>query len=229
MFPIRDSEPSRATPWITRALVAFCAAVFIYELMLPDAELRGLVRRGGIVPADWGSDTPWPELLWPLLTSMFLHGGLLHALSNLWALWIFGDNVEERLGALRFLAFYVLCGSVSGVLHALAQPESTLPTIGASGAVAGVMGAYFVLFPRSRVVTVFPILCFPLFVELPAFVYLGLWFLIQLASGASALGAQGDSGGIAWWAHVGGFLVGIALLRVLAPRRAPLTPDEPAP
>jgi membrane associated rhomboid family serine protease len=223
VFPFRDSQPIARTPWITRAIVAFTAAVFLYQLSLDERRIHELFLACGIVPARWfdpgGSLDPRavPADAWPLVTSMFLHGSLLHVVSNLWALWIFGDNIEDRLGPLRFLAFYVACGVLAGLVHAVTQPSSTLPTIGASGAIAGVMGAYFVLFPAARVVTIFPILCFPLFVELPAFVYLGLWFLLQLWSGAQSVAS--DAGGIAWWAHVGGFLAGIALLGLLGRRR----------
>jgi membrane associated rhomboid family serine protease len=158
---------------------------------------------------------------------MFLHGGWLHLISNMWALAIFGDNVEDRLGHLRYLVFYVLCGLAAGVVHFATNPFSRVPTIGASGAIAGVMGAYLVLFPRARVTTVVPLLCFPLFFELPALIYLGLWFVLQFASGFSELGASRSTSGIAWWAHVGGFLAGIALLRVFGVRRARYERTEP--
>ena len=143
-----------------------------------------------------------------LVTSMFLHGGWLHVFSNMWTLWIFGDNVEDRLGHGRYLGFYLLSGLAAAAIHTLTNTDSTLPTIGASGAIAGVMGAYFVLFPGARVVTLIPIFFWPLFVELPAILYLGFWFLTQFYSGTLSLAAGRDAGGIAWWAHVGGFLVG---------------------
>lgn len=225
LFPYRDSEPTVRTPWITRAIVLFTVAVYLFQLSLDEESIRSLFYVCGIVPARW-FDPGWARAyglprhdLWPLVTSMFLHGNLLHVLSNLWALWIFGDNIEDRLGPLRFLAFYVLSGAISGAVHAATQPHSGLPTIGASGAIAGVMGAYFVLFPRARVVTIFPLFCLPLFLELPAFVYLGLWFVLQVWSGAQSIGFDHSAGGIAWWAHVGGFLAGIALLWILRPKR----------
>lgn len=219
MFPIRDSERSRATPWITRALVVFIAAVFLYQWMLEQRALERLIAACGLVPRVWLANLAAANAWWPLLTSMFLHGSLLHVVSNAWALWIFGDNVEEHLGSPRFLVFYLACGALAGVIHAASAPSSSVPTIGASGAIAGVMGAYFLLHPRARVVTVVPILCFPLIVELPAFLYLGLWFALQVVSGAQELGASDEGAGIAWWAHVGGFLAGMAGVRLLARRR----------
>ncbi|TAJ19533.1 MAG: rhomboid family intramembrane serine protease [Planctomycetota bacterium] len=153
---------------------------------------------------------------------MFLHGGLAHVLGNVWMLWIFGDNVEDRLGPVRFLVFYLLAGVLAGVVHVITNSASAVPTIGASGAIAGVMGAYFVLFPRARVVVFLPILILPALFEVPAVVFLALWFLLQIAQGALMSGLEGQSsGGIAWWAHVGGFLGGIALLALLGGRRAP--------
>jgi membrane associated rhomboid family serine protease len=217
MFPIRDSERSRSTPWITRLLVVFSAAVYLYEWMLPEEQLEQLVQTCALVPARLSQGEALD--LWPFLTSMFLHASLLHAVANLWALWIFGDNVEDSLGPLRFLVFYVASGVAAGALHVFVLPHSELPTLGASGAIAGVMGAYFVLFPRARVVAVIPILCFPLIIEIPAFVYLGVWFLIQLVSGAGSLGPGSSGATIAWWAHIGGFLAGVLLLAVLGLRR----------
>src|SRR5262245_41019232 len=173
MFPIRDSLSLRRTPVMTWILIAGTCAAFLYELMLGEGQLEELVYQCGIVPARW-LDPRWarhaglpPRDFWPFLTSMFLHGNWLHLLGNVWALWIFGDNVEDRLGSLRFLVFYVLCGLGAGLLHFVSNPYSRVPTIGASGAIAGVMGAFFVLYPRSRVLTLLPVGCFPLFVPLP--------------------------------------------------------------
>lgn len=142
---------------------------------------------------------------------MFLHGGWMHLIGNMWMLWIFGDNVEDRLGHGRYLLFYVLCGLAASWTHILLHPNSTVPAIGASGAISGVMGAYLLLFPRARVITLFPLFFIPYFLELPAIVYLGAWFLMQLFSGAFSILAPGEGGGIAWWAHVGGFLAGALL------------------
>jgi membrane associated rhomboid family serine protease len=150
---------------------------------------------------------------------MFLHGGWLHLITNLWSLWIFGDNVEDRLGPLRYLALYVGCGLVAGLLHLATNPHSGVPTIGASGAIAGVMGAYFVLFPRAQIVTLVPVIIYPLFLRVPAVVYLGLWFAMQLLSGATTV-AGTTTAGVAWWAHVGGFAAGVVLLLVFSGARA---------
>ena len=224
MFPLRDTIPSRHRPVMTWTLIAVNLLVFLYELTLPEAELESLFHLFGIVPARL-SDPSWALAVgytssgpWAFLTSMFLHGGLLHVISNLWTLWIFGDNVEDRMGPFRFLAFYLLCGLASGGVHWLTNVGSQVPTIGASGAIAGVLGAYFVLYPYSRVVTLVPIFFWPFFFELPAFFYLGFWFLSQVLSGSLSFGAV-EGGGIAWWAHVGGFLAGIVLFRGFLRRR----------
>jgi membrane associated rhomboid family serine protease len=150
---------------------------------------------------------------------MFLHGGWMHMIGNMWTLWIFGDNVEDRMGPIRFLFFYLSCGLAAGLVHWFTNPHSTIPTVGASGAIAGVMGAYLFLFPHSRVVVLLPILLFPFFFELPAVTYLGFWVLTQVFSGTLSLASPTDVGGVAWWAHVGGFGVGI-LLQFLFVKRA---------
>jgi len=151
------------------------------------------------------------ERMLPFITSMFLHGGWLHFLGNMLYLYIFGDNVEDRLGHFRYLVFYLLCGLASGVSHLVINWHSNVPTIGASGAIAGVMGAYFILYPRAKVLTLVPIFFFFQFVELPAFLFLGIWFLFQFLSAA---GASGQAGGIAWWAHIGGFVFGVIFLKL---------------
>jgi membrane associated rhomboid family serine protease len=171
----------------------------------------------GIVPArlshpDWALWMGFPiDNYWPFLTSMFLHGGWLHIIGNMWALWIFGDNVEDRMGPFRFVFFYLLCGLAAGMVHWITNPNSVIPTVGASGAIAGVMGAYLILFPRSRVLVLFPVLIFPFFFELPAVFYIVFWALMQLFSGTLSLADARSVGGVAWWAHVGGFSAGIVL------------------
>ena len=221
MFPIRDDVPRRHAPVITWILILANVAAFAYEFALPGAELEQLFYLSGLVPrryADpaWAQEVGFPPWdFWPLLTSTFLHAGWLHLLGNVWMLWIFGDNVEDRLGPLRFLIFYALCGVIAGVVQFAANPHSEVPMIGASGAVAGVLGAYFVLYPRARVLTVIPILFWPVFLEVPAVLVLGFWFVIQFYSGTLALGGEAGGGGVAWWAHVGGFLSGILLLAML--------------
>jgi len=217
MFPIRDTVPRRNTPIATWLLILVNCLVFFFELTLPQPVLEQFFYLFGIVPArythpDWAVWMGLPfDDYWPLLTSMFLHGGWLHLIANMWTLWIFGDNVEDRMGPFRFVCFYLLCGLAAGVVHLLTNANSTLPTVGASGAIAGVLGAYFLLFPFSRVVVLIPIFFFPFFFELPSVVYLGFWALSQVFSGALSLANAGQVGGIAWWAHAGGFAAGMAL------------------
>jgi rhomboid family protein len=233
MIPIRDTIKSQRTPVMTWLIILANAVVFAHELRLTPEALERFLYLCGMVPARY-SDPKWAAYvgfpagldLWPFLTCMFLHGGWVHILSNLWVLWIFGDNVEDRMGPARYLIFYLLCGLAAGAVHYFTNPRSEVPTIGASGAIAGVMGAYLVLFPRSRVVTIVPLLFWPLFFEVPALVFLGFWFLSQFFSGAMALADSEVAGGIAWWAHVGGFLAGIALLPIFARRRP--RPAQPA-
>jgi len=167
-------------------------------------------------------DNPEPitAVALPFIASMFLHGGWLHLIGNMWYLWIFGDNVEDRLGHVRFLLFYLLCGIGAGIAHTLLNPASRIPSIGASGAIAGVLGAYFVTFPFAKVLTVVPILFFVQILEIPAILVLGLWFLMQFLYGTASLAVatSANTGGVAWWAHVGGFLIGIVLLRLMGRR-----------
>jgi membrane associated rhomboid family serine protease len=227
VFPIRDTVPSRSVPIVTWSLIAVNAAIFLYQLTLPPGTLVAFVSYFGMVPAallPGGSVEPLPPSfgLPSVVTSMFLHGGLFHIVANMWTLWIFGDNVEDRMGKVRFLVFYLLCGLAAAMTHWLSDPRSTIPTVGASGAIAGVLGAYFMLYPWARVLTLVPIVIWPIFIEVPAFFYLGFWFLTQLASGA--VGAGG--GGIAWWAHIGGFIAGLALLRAFLQKREVSRPQR---
>ena len=203
MFPVSDVIPSRTTPYVTVTLIALNAIAFFIELRISDAELRRVVFAYGVVPAFFS----WPDVL----TSMFLHSGWLHFLGNMLYLWIFGDNVEDRLGHVRYLLFYLFCGAVAALGQTASQPSSTLPMIGASGAIAGVMGAYFVLYPQSRVLTAVFIIFFIDLIEIPAIYFLGIWFLMQLFSGVGSLGARAADGGVAFWAHVGGFAAGALL------------------
>jgi membrane associated rhomboid family serine protease len=223
VFPIRDTIPSRRAPLVLWLLLAVNAFVFVRELGLSEGELEHVFRRYGVVPArlplELAALRTAPLDYLAFVTSMFLHGGWLHVLGNLWTLAIFGDNVEDRMGRARFLAFYLVTGVAAGAAHVAFSPGSEVPTIGASGAISGVMGAYFVLFPRARVITLIPVLFYPLFVELPAFVFLGLWFASQLLSGTASLVEPAAAGGIAFLAHVGGFVAGV-LLHWLFVRRA---------
>lgn len=219
MFPLRDTIPSHRAPVCMYVLIALNGLVFLFQLGLSERDLRNLFYLFGIVPArfshpDWAVAMGFPaDDYWPFLTSMFLHGGWLHVLSNLYILYIFGDNVEDRMGPLRFLGFYLVCGIAAGVLHWWTNPSSTVPTIGASGAIAGVMGAYLRMFPHARVLTLVPIFFYPLFIEVPAFVFLLFWFWTQFFSGTLSLVAAQQAGGIAWWAHIGGFVAGLVLFR----------------
>jgi hypothetical protein len=215
MIPLRDSNPSRTIPVVNYALIAGNLAVFVYQLIL-GPRLEGFFLSYGIVPRQFFADLPSrfldPGLYLPFLSSQFLHGGFLHLGGNMLTLWIFGDNVEDRLGHARYLLFYLGAGLAAGAAHVLLNARSPLPSIGASGAIAGVMGAYVVWFPHARVLTMIPIFIFIQFVEIPAVFYLGFWFLMQFFSGTMSLGdAQTyQQGGVAWWAHIGGFATGLA-------------------
>ncbi len=212
MIPIRDVIPSRTTPFVTFSLIIANVLAFLYQLSLSAEPLNALVRSAGIVPGETGWLAP------TLFSSMFLHGNIGHLLGNLIFLWIFGDNVEDRFGHGRYLLFYVAAGMAAGASQAIAAPDSLIPIIGASGAIAAVMGAYFVLFPKSRVVMLIWLIFYLDFVEIPAVLFLGFWFLFQLIGG---LGATAGTGGIAFVAHLGGFVAGAILGRILArPERA---------
>lgn len=236
MIPIRDTIPSRSAPVVTWSLIAVNTAVFFYQLSLGPIGVEQLFYWFGLVPARY-SHPEWaltvglpPDDYLPFLTSMFLHGGWLHLIGNMWTLWIFGDNVEDRMGHARFLAFYLLTGLAAGLTHWFTNIDSIVPTVGASGAIAGVLGAYFILFPHARVIAVFPVFFFPFFFELPAGVYLLIWGLSQIFSGMISTLSAADVGGVAWWAHVGGFVSGMLLYRlfILRPRDGPrrFEPDE---
>src|SRR5262245_10312297 len=200
MFPVSDVIPSRTVPYVTIGIIALNALAFVFQLTLSDRQLQVFVDTYGVVPAFFS----WPSVL----TSMFLHGGWLHILGNMLYLWIFGDNVEDYLGHVRYLLFYLGCGATAAIAQVAVNPNSLVPMIGASGAIAGVMGAYFVFYPRSRVLTAIFILFFLDLVEIPAIFFLGIWFLMQLFSGVGSIGAHAAHGGVAFWAHVAGFAAG---------------------
>jgi membrane associated rhomboid family serine protease len=204
-------------------LIGICVLVFLLEnaleMSLGQAQLQILLAKFGVVPALFSLSRP--ASLLTLFSSMFLHGSWFHLISNLWILYIFGDNVEERLGSLKYLGFYLVSGVVAGLTQVVFASGSIYPTVGASGAIAGVLGAYIVSFPRARVLALVPLFIVPWFVEIPAVFFLGLWFLSQLPSALLSLGAMGAFGGIAWWAHIGGFLFGALVVRLLARPRAP--------
>ena len=219
-FPLRDTNPTARRPVMTWALIGITSAVFLIEFSIHPQHLKEIAYLFGIVPAryshpDWALRVGFPiDSYWPFLTSIFLHTGLIHIASNMWVLWIFGDNVEDRMGRLRFLAFYLVCGIIAGLVHWLANFHSTVPALGASGAIAGVLGAYLVLYPRARVETLLLLLFWPIFLDVPAVLFIASWFGIQLLSGAAALLGPEQMGGIAWWAHIGGFAAGVSLQRL---------------
>ena len=229
MIPLRDTIPTRSIPLVNGALIAGCVGIFVVQLLAGSGG-GSLVRAFGFVPArlfhaaELGPGSLSLGVI-GLFSSMFLHGGVLHLAGNMLFLWIFGDNVEDALGHGRYLLFYLGSGVFAALLQGVFLTSSLVPMVGASGAIAGVLGAYFVLYPHARVVTLVPLFfLFPL-VEVPAFVFLLLWFLLQFWQGSAALVASGNAGaaegGVAWWAHVGGFAAGIVLLALLKPRRRP--------
>ncbi len=225
MIPLRDTIPSRTVPIVNYALIIINGLVFLYELTL-GADLPYFVTRYGIVPARFfnpqlfGQD-PLGAAVLPLITFMFLHGGWFHFIGNMLYLWIFGDNVEDRIGHLRYLIFYLLCGLASGLVQLFIYPSSHLPIVGASGAIAGVMGGYLLLYPFARVVTLFFFFFFVQIIEIPALFFLGFWFLFQFLSGSLSL--AGEGGGVAWWAHIGGFVSGALLVLPLLKKRKQVT------
>ena len=206
MIPLRDVIPSRTTPYVTVTLIVLNGLIFAYQFLLGSG-VQEFIYVFGLVPAEFS----WPTVF----TSMFLHGGLMHAGGNMLYLWIFGDNVEDRMGHGRFVAFYLLCGVAAALAQTWVSPDSVVPMVGASGAIAGVMGAYFVLYPKSRIVTLLPLIIFFQVIEVPAIVFLGIWFLMQFVSGLGSLavtsadGAAQMAGGVAFWAHVAGFAAGL--------------------
>ena len=224
MFPLRDTVRSRTFPAVNYGLIAVNALIFLFEATLGPQGFINLLDTLGVVPARVSLAQPLNVIT--LFTSMFLHGSWFHLISNMWTLYIFGDNVEDRMGPARYLVFYLLAGVVSGLVHVVVSitvygidsPLARTPTVGASGAIAGVLGAYFILYPRSRVITLIPLFILPWLVEIPAFIYLGFWFFSQLSSGLLSLGSYGNFGGIAWWAHIGGFMVGLLLVKLFIPR-----------
>ncbi len=223
MIPLRDDQPRFSTPYVTYFLIGLNSAVFLLESALTPDRFKVLLYQFGMVPAhitgylSGTSRLGLVAVLLPALTSMFLHGSWMHVIGNMWFLWIFGDNIEDHLGHFKYLLFYLASGLAAAFAQVLLSPHSRVPTVGASGAIAGVLGAYFVLYPKARVLIWFPI--FFMF-YLPAWVMLGYWFLMQFVSGAAtSLAAYSDArGGVAFWAHVGGFIAGIVLIKLLPER-----------
>lgn len=226
MIPIRDDAPRYSTPYVNYCLVALNVVVFIFELLLPSGQRNQLMYLYGFIPAHITRFLSGPHVhanvetaFVPILTAMFLHASWLHVISNMWVLWIFGDNIEDYLGHFRYLLFYLTSGVGAALLHTALNATSRVPSVGASGAIAGVMGAYLVLFPSARVLTLVPLFILITFINLPAWLVLGYWFVVQFLSGAatSIVNAQ-QGGGIAFWAHVGGFITGIALIKMFPTR-----------
>ena len=223
MIPLRDENPSATTPVVTRLLIALNVVVFVYEIMLGPT-LKMFAMTWGLVPARLTMAFRYHEepVLGPGLTvvsSMFLHGGWMHLIGNMWFLWIFGDNIEDRFGHLRYLLFYLAAGVVAALVQYATNPVSDVPTLGASGAIAGVLGAYAVAYPRARVITLLPLFIFIQIVRLPALLVLGFWFVIQFFSGTMTLAAD-VRGGVAFWAHIGGFVFGAITMLLLGGRGA---------
>jgi membrane associated rhomboid family serine protease len=211
MIPLRDSQRSNSTPVITIGLIVVNVFAFLYQTSLDRFSLNHVIMEYGVVPSRLQ--------LTSLATSMFLHGGWMHLIGNMWFLWIYGDNVEDILGHAKYLIFYLACGVAAALAHVALNGDSRVPTIGASGAIAGVMGAYMVKFPRARIITLIFLFVFVTTIEIPAYVILLYWFVIQIFSGVGSIGySQISQGGVAWFAHVGGFVTGIVLVMLMRTR-----------
>jgi membrane associated rhomboid family serine protease len=223
MIPLRDDQPRFSTPFVTYFLIGLNSVVFLFESALTPESFKTLLYQFGMISANitgyvsGSGRLGLAAVLLPALTSMFLHGSWMHVIGNMWFLWIFGDNIEDYLGHFKYLIFYLASGLGAAFAQVILNPHSIVPTVGASGAIAGVLGAYFVLYPRARVLIWFPI--FFLF-YVPAWVTLGYWFAMQFLSGAatSIVSSSETQGGVAFWAHVGGFVAGIVLIKILPER-----------
>lgn len=208
MIPLRDTQPSYTFPFVTVAIIVLNVAAFLYEFSMDPYELNYFIAQYGVIPARF----QWVDIF----TSIFLHGGWMHLIGNMWFLWIYGDNVEDILGHAQYLIFYLLCGLAATLVHVAFNMDTRVPTIGASGAIAGVMGAYVVKFPHSRITTLVPIFVFLTTMEIPAYFILLYWFVIQFFSGVGSVGhSHLSQGGVAWFAHIGGFLAGVVLILVM--------------
>lgn len=209
MFPLRDSTPSRRWPLMTVLLIGINIYVFYRQIGLAPEVYNRFVSEFALFPLDFTKALLQNRLeIGMLFSYMFLHGSLFHLISNMWALWLFGDNVEDRMGPLRFLCFYLVAGLISGLAHIYFNPASPVPTVGASGAIAGVMGAYLLMYPTAKIVTFIPVFFIPWFINVPALIYLVFWFVLQIHSALSGQ-ESAVAAGVAWWAHVGGFVFGM--------------------
>jgi membrane associated rhomboid family serine protease len=218
MIPLRDENPTRSRAWMTLFLIAANVTVSLIQWAMPQAQLQEFVYRAAMIPARLSGSVDLPGLppLLTLLTSQFLHGGFLHLGGNMLFLWIFGNNVEDEMGPIRFLVFYLLCGIGAGLAHYATAPGSAIPTVGASGAISGVLGAYALMFPRARIQTLVILVFWISVVPIPALLWVGVWFLLQFLQGVAS---RGTGGGVAWFAHVGGLIVGVLLLYFFRARR----------
>ena len=222
MIPIRDRNPSGTFPFVTVSIIALNILVFLFELSMGQG-LDSFLFQFGVVPIKvyYSTDIPDSNIIntyFPFLSFMFLHGGFVHLIGNMWYLWIFGDNVEDRLGRIKFVIFYLICGIGSAIVHVYFNSQSEVPCVGASGAIAGVLGAYMVTFPRARVLVLIPLFIVWQTIELPAIIVLGFWFLIQFFSGTASISST-HGGGVAWWAHIGGFVLGVILIKLFPKSR----------
>ncbi len=220
MIPLRDDNPAQRVPVVTRTLIVLNVLAFMVELSQGEM-LSEFLRDWGVVPgrlfASFTGETSLPVELGTILTSLFLHAGWLHLIGNMWYLWIFGDNVEDKMGSWRFLGFYLSAGLVAALVHSAFIPDSPIPTVGASGAIAGVLGAYALAFPRAKILTLIPIFFFFQVIAVPALLLLGIWFVLQFISGTLSIG--GGSGGVAWWAHIAGFVYGFVAMGMITKRQ----------
>jgi membrane associated rhomboid family serine protease len=223
MIPLRDANPSRSFPIVTIVFIIINAFIFLYEVSL-GRNLDEFFNIFALIPEKYFNQGAlggfsYLKRFYPFITSQFLHGGWMHLIGNMWFLWIFGDNIEDRLGHGKYILFYLLCGVAAGLTHVYSNPSSPVPTVGASGAIAGVMGAYTILYPRAKVLTLFIFFFFIRFIDVPAFIFLGVWFVIQFLSGAATMASGGAHAGVAWWAHIGGFVVGVLFVILLPKKR----------
>jgi len=233
MIPLQDILPRRNPPIMTWLIILVNVLVFFHELQLTPYQREIFFHTWGFIPARFFEphyigivkEAVYQKYL-TLITHLFIHGGWFHIIGNMWTLWIFGDNVEDRLGPFRFLIFYLTCGIAASLFHGFIYPYSTIPVVGASGAISAVMGAYFVMYPFARILVLFPILFIPFFFEIPAFLYLIFWFFIQFYSGLFSLVVPGGVGGVAWFAHVGGFIAGAMLHRLFCSGKCRFYRDE---
>jgi len=219
MFPIKDSIKGRTIPIIIWTLIFVNSMLFFLEILIPIRTLEIFIYKNAVIPLKFSQSITGDYQLkikdfLNFLTCMFLHGGWVHIIGNMWTLWIFGDNVEDKLGKVNFIIFYLLSGIFASIIHVITNPFSEIPIIGASGAIAGVMGAYFYFFPSAKILIMLPILFFPVFFEVPAIIFLGFWFFQQAFNGALSLANTEFAGGIAWWAHIGGFIFGYFYVKI---------------